>query len=101
MYELKFNKIFLRIFKKYFKKNQKLSKSLTKTLEKIRKDPFDISLKTHKVDTIRNKDIYSSSITADWRLGWIFEEKTNNPIIICLEMGTHSSSTQIYNKKSN
>ncbi len=91
---------YLKTYKKKIKKDKKLEKSVLKAIEILKKDPFHNSLKTHKVDTKRNKDIYSSSITGDWRIGWIFDENRQTAIIICLEIGTHSGAEQIYKTKS-
>lgn len=100
MFELQFQDAFRKRFHKYIKKDQKLLKALNKTLELMMQNPFYSSLNTHKVDTKRNKDIWSSRITGDWRIGWIFDEKAKKAIIICLEVGTHSGASQIYDKAS-
>lgn len=100
MYELSYTLTYLKIYKKYIQKDQKLLKALNKTLDLIMQNPFYSSLNTHKVDTKRNKDIYSSRITGDWRIGWMFDEKDKKAIIICLEVGTHSGASQIYTKAS-
>jgi|LakMenEpi03Aug12_release.lakeMendotaPanAssembly.Ray.scaffolds.fasta_scaffold118014_3 mRNA-degrading endonuclease YafQ of YafQ-DinJ toxin-antitoxin module len=100
MYELAYTLTYLKIYKKYIQKDQKLLKALNKTLELMMQNPFYSSLNTHKVDTKRNKDIYSSRITGDWRIGWVFDEKAKKAIIICLEVGTHSEASQIYAKAS-
>jgi mRNA-degrading endonuclease YafQ of YafQ-DinJ toxin-antitoxin module len=100
MYELAYTLTYLKIYKKYIQKDQKLLKALNKTLELMTQNPFYSSLNTHKVDTKRNKDIYSSRITGDWRIGWVFDEKAKKAIIICLEVGTHSGASQIYTKAS-
>ena len=100
MYELKFQKEFLKTFHKYVKKDKLLNKALVKTLEILRGNPFDNSLNTHKVDTRKNRDIYSSRVSGDWRLAWIFDKENKSTIIICLELGTHSGANQIYKNKS-
>ena len=100
MYELAYTLTYLKIYKKYIQKDQKLLKALNKTLELMTQNPFYSSLNTHKVDTKRNKDIYSSRITGDWRIGWVFDEKAKKAIIICLEVGTHLGASQIYTKAS-
>jgi mRNA-degrading endonuclease YafQ of YafQ-DinJ toxin-antitoxin module len=100
MFVLKFSKSVSKSIKKYIKGNSKLEKSFIKTLEILRLNPFHNSLNTHKVDTKRNKDVWSSRINGDWRVAWIFDEETKSAIIICVEIGTHSGSSQMYNSKS-
>jgi mRNA-degrading endonuclease YafQ of YafQ-DinJ toxin-antitoxin module len=96
MFELEYALAYLKVYKKHVQKNQLLSKSLQKALETLRQNPFHNSLKTHKVDTRRNRDVWSSWVTGDWRVVWIFDLDAKKAIIICLEIGTHSGSTQIY-----
>lgn len=100
MFDVRYTLIYLKTYKKKIQKDKKLKKALSKTIEKLKEDPFHSSLNTHKVDTKRNKDIYSSRITGDWRVGWVFDKDKKTAIIICLELGTHSGADQIYTKKS-
>jgi mRNA-degrading endonuclease YafQ of YafQ-DinJ toxin-antitoxin module len=100
MFEIKYTLTYLKIYKKYIQNNQKLVTSINKTLQTLSQNPFDKSLKSHKVDTRRNKDVWSSSISGDWRLIWVFDEESKVATIICLELGTHSGSNQIYTNKS-
>jgi mRNA-degrading endonuclease YafQ of YafQ-DinJ toxin-antitoxin module len=100
MFTLEFSAAFQKTVKKKIKPNQQLYKSLKKTVSFLRTNPFHNSLKSHKVDTKRNKDIYSSTVTGDWRIGWEFDEEIQVATILCLEIGTHSGSDQIYKNKS-
>lgn len=100
MFTLEYSLDYLKNYKKYIQKNTKLLKALNKTLETLAQNPFHNSLHSHKVDTRKNKDIWSSSITGDWRIAWVFDENVKKAIIICLEVGTHSGSSQIYKNKS-
>jgi mRNA-degrading endonuclease YafQ of YafQ-DinJ toxin-antitoxin module len=95
-HRIRYTLTYLKLYKKYVFNNFKLKKSFDKTINILLEDPFYPSLKTHKVDTIRNKEIYSSRVNGDWRVGWIFDKGTQEKIIICLEIGTHSGSTKIY-----
>jgi mRNA-degrading endonuclease YafQ of YafQ-DinJ toxin-antitoxin module len=100
MFELQFQDAFRKRFHKYIKNDKILLKSLNKTLKLMMENPFYSSLNTHKVDTKRNRDIWSSRITGDWRIGWVFDEESKKAVIICLELGTHSGSNQVYKNKS-
>ena len=95
MFTLKFTKLCKKQVKKNIAGNMRLEKSLKKTLLLLRENPFHNSLHSHKVTSIKNKDIFSSSITGDWRIGWMYGED-NNPVIVCLEIGTHSGSNRMY-----
>jgi mRNA-degrading endonuclease YafQ of YafQ-DinJ toxin-antitoxin module len=100
MYTLQFTAVFTKMVSKLIKGDQKLEKALFKTFELLRNNPYHPSLRSHKVDTRRTKNIWSSSITGDWRIGWIFDEKENQAVLICLELGTHSGANQMYQNKS-
>lgn len=99
-YNLKFEKDFNKVFSKNFKQNIVLLKALEKNINTIKTDPFYPSLRTHKVDVINKKEVFSSRITGDWRLIWVFD-KSNILTIICLRLGTHGGGNQVYVGKSN
>jgi mRNA-degrading endonuclease YafQ of YafQ-DinJ toxin-antitoxin module len=100
MFAIQYTETFLKIYKKYIRKVEKLEKAFTKTIELIKENPHHPSLNSHKVDTRKNTDIWSSRMTGDWRIAWIYDEKNQIATIILLEVGTHSGSNQIYKKKS-
>ncbi len=100
MFTIEFTTIAQKLIKKYIKPDKILAKSFIKTLEFLREDPFYSGLNTHKVSTIRSYNVWSSRINGDWRLIWTFDTVTNQPKIICLEVGTHSGAAQVYTKKS-
>lgn len=99
MYKLVFLDTFWKNYKKLVKGNQIAKKQIQKTLEEIMDDPFYPSLKTHKVDTKRYSEVYSSWVTGNIRIIWSFDENQNLQILV-LEIGTHSGSTQVYTRKS-
>ena len=65
----------------------------------LKSDPRYPSLKSHKVDTIENKNVWVSWITGDLRLVWYYNEK-KELVITCIQVGTHSGANQIYNQTS-
>jgi len=95
MYRLNFGEDFWKTYKKLVQGNPLLLKKFEKTLDILSEDPFYPSLKTHKVDTKRNKNIYSSSVSGDVRIGWMFNQN-DDLVILILEAGTHSGASQIY-----
>jgi mRNA interferase YafQ len=90
---------FDKLFVKITKNNSLLKTKIIACIEKLAQDPFYPSLRSHKVDTKKYNEVWSSSITGDWRIVWAFD-KDEELIIVCLQLGTHSGSNQIYNNKS-
>ncbi len=94
-YDLDFTPEFLADFKKLTKKNHLLKKKFAKALKLLADNPKHTSLKSHKVDTLDNKDVWSSWVTGDVRVIWIYHEN-HKMVIILLETGTHSGGNKVY-----
>lgn len=99
MYYLNFSDDFKKQFKKLVKGNPILHKQFHKALGNLKNNPFYPSLKSHKVDTKKNKNVWSSWVSGDIRVVWAFDEN-DNLVILVLETGSHSGNTQIYKNKS-
>jgi mRNA-degrading endonuclease YafQ of YafQ-DinJ toxin-antitoxin module len=99
MYKLEFLEDFWKVYNKLVKGNPVLQKKFFNCLDKMATDPFYSSLKTHKVDSKKYKNVYSSWVSADVRIIWAFDEK-QELIILVLETGTHSGGNMVYGKKS-
>lgn len=99
-YNLDFTPEFLADYKKLTKKNNLLIKKFSKGLKLLADDPQHNSLKSHKVDTVDNQDVWSSWITGDIRVIWLYDQNLKL-VIVLLEAGTHSGSNRVYKKKSN
>jgi len=99
MYLLDFSDDFKRQFTKLVKGNKILKKQFDKALDNLSDDPFYPSLKSHKVSTNKNQNVWSSWISGDVRIIWTFDEH-NNLVILVLETGTHSGGNKVYKKKS-
>jgi len=99
MFHLRLKKGFKKGYQKLVKGNSRLEKQFAKTFGQLKQDPFYPSLNTHKVDTKKNTDVYSSWVTGDVRIIWDFDEN-EELVILVLETGTHSGADQIYKKKS-
>ena len=85
---------FTRIFKKLAKKNHEVKELVRKALKQIAKDPYHQTLRTHKVITSNYDVAYSSRISKDLRIIWIFSEDDN--IILLLTIGGHSGKGKVY-----
>lgn len=94
-YDLDFTPEFLTDYKKLIKKTPLLKKKFTKVLKLLADNPKHGSLKSHKVDTLNNRDVWSSWVTGDVRVIWMYDEE-QKMIIILLETGTHSGSNRVY-----
>jgi mRNA-degrading endonuclease YafQ of YafQ-DinJ toxin-antitoxin module len=94
MFILNFDDHFTKQFTSKIKGNVKFEKSIEKTFDLLETDPFYPSLKTHKVDTKKYDDVFSSRITGDWRIIWSFNSESQTATIICLELGTHGGASK-------
>lgn len=79
---------FLKKFKKLTKKQAKLQKRVSEQLEKLRQDPKDPSLGSHKVTTAKFGQIWSIRITGDIRVLWNYDEN-DQIVLLLLDIGGH------------
>jgi mRNA interferase YafQ len=63
---------FDKLFVKITKNNSLLKIKIIACIEKLAQDPFYPSLRSHKVDTKKYNEVWSSSINGDWRIVWAF-----------------------------
>ncbi len=80
-------------FSKDYKKlsrDSKLKVQMRKVLERLQTDPFQLPLKTHKVDVPSLGSIYSSKVTGDLRLLWVFDQE-DNLVIIAIRLQGHDT----------
>jgi mRNA-degrading endonuclease YafQ of YafQ-DinJ toxin-antitoxin module len=97
MFEIKVLTYALKKLNKLVKSNKNLKTSINKTLEKLSDNPFDTSLRTHKVISKRFGDKYSSSISGDLRVIWNFNSITKEISIIEIQdIGGHSGNRGVY-----
>ncbi len=94
MYEIEATKYFERKLTKILKNNTKMVSLVYATIEKLRVNPFDNSLRTHKVNAVVMAEAYSSRVSGDLRLIWSF--KNPKTIVILLDIGGHSGSGKVY-----
>lgn len=72
--------------RKFFKKHADLVDKYAEVLTKLKADPFDSSLKTHKLKG-ELKEFYSCSLTYDYRIICIF--LMQDEAIILVDIGNH------------
>ncbi|MGK7945185.1 MAG: type II toxin-antitoxin system YafQ family toxin [Microcystaceae cyanobacterium] len=89
MIKISFSDSFKRSFKKRIKGNTSLERKFKMKLERFKDNPFDQSLKTHKLSG-KLKDLWSFSLEYDLRILFYFTHDNN---VVCVDIGTHD---QVY-----
>ncbi|MBI4009297.1 type II toxin-antitoxin system mRNA interferase toxin, RelE/StbE family [Candidatus Roizmanbacteria bacterium] len=95
MYELISTEFFEKRVERLIKNNSLLKKKIRKTFKLLRSDPFYPGLETHKVNSKNFGETFSSSVTSDIRVIWLFD-KGQILIILLLDIGGHSGSRKVY-----
>lgn len=85
MVEISFSSSFRRAFKKRIKGNLDLEAKFWQKVEQFTIDPFDQSLKTHKLSG-KLKDLWSFSVEYDERVLFYFTEDGN---AVFVDIGSH------------
>ncbi len=80
---------FIRKANKLVRKNKFLDRKLEVVLDKLVSNPFDPSLKTHKIKG-KLSEFYSASVTDDIRIIFQFAEDKNDLSILLLSIGSHN-----------
>lgn len=89
MIKISFSTSFKRAFKKLIKGNANLKEKFWQKVEIFTNNPFDSSLKTHKLSG-KLQELWSFSIEYDIRVIFYFED---NQSIIFVDIGSHD---QVY-----
>lgn len=84
MTRIAFSSSFKRSFKKKIRQNVELEARYWRHIEAFLADPFQPSLRTHKLSG-NLKDLWSFSIDADLRVIFYFE----NDLAVFINLGTH------------
>jgi addiction module RelE/StbE family toxin len=89
MINVNFSPSFKRAFKKLIKGNRNLKEKFWQKVEIFTNNPFDSSLKTHKLSG-NLKDLWSFSIEYNVRIIFYFED---NQKVVFIDIGSHD---QVY-----
>jgi len=92
-YNLTPQKRYLRDIKKLCQKNKLVINKIESASDKLRVDPFQRELHTHKVSAVVGENAFSSRVTGDLRIIWAFDNET---VILLLALGGHSGSKKVY-----
>ncbi|HLB60791.1 MAG TPA: hypothetical protein VJL83_04270 [Patescibacteria group bacterium] len=99
MFTLRFSKRFKRNARKYGQKNQEFIEIIDDTLDRLRIDPGDPVLRSHRVTSRDAGVCWSSRVTGDIRILWDytqFKDTLGTAIIEILDIGSHSGSKKVY-----
>lgn len=95
-YHIDFTKPFEKQQQKLFKRNPQLRFKFRRTIQMLGNDPFHVLLHTHKVESARYGERWSSRVTGDIRIIWDFVGKSQARIL-ALDVGGHSGKRKVYN----
>lgn len=95
-YRIRTTPSFNRRFKKLSKKNSVLKNSIYEVLNRLSINPYQKSLKTHKVNSRVFKNAFSSRVTGDLRIIWSFDNSSSKVVNI-YDLGGHEGSNKVYN----
>ena len=82
-----------RDIRRIFRKDVKLARKILSCIKKIRVNPFDASLGTHRVLLPSLGRVFSSRVNGDIRIIWTLHDRN---IILLLRIGGHSGSSKVY-----
>jgi mRNA-degrading endonuclease YafQ of YafQ-DinJ toxin-antitoxin module len=88
-FELAPTKLFGKKLKKLLTKNKLLKKVVTTVFVNLQINPFIPQLKSHKVNTPKFAECYSSRVTGDLRVIWRFGDDGEIVMIELLDIGGH------------
>ena len=95
MYDINLSENFKKKARKLVQKNSQLQVKISKTIDKLIIDPFQPSIKSHKVITKHGISAFSSRVTGDLRIIWDFND-TDIQILELLDIGGHSGGGSVY-----
>jgi mRNA-degrading endonuclease YafQ of YafQ-DinJ toxin-antitoxin module len=95
MYHVVLSKIFEKRLALFVNQNKALEDKISNALDSLASDPTNPSLKSHKVNSKDFGMVWSSRVTGDLRLLWIYDSKIKL-VIIALTLGTHTDKYKVY-----
>jgi mRNA-degrading endonuclease YafQ of YafQ-DinJ toxin-antitoxin module len=91
MYRLIFSGYFKKKLSKLIKYNPKISNKIESTLVFLSQNPLEPKLRSHKVGSY-----WSSRVTGDIRIIWIYGDDKQVQILELLDIGGHSGNNSVY-----
>ena len=93
-YSIRITKNLNKKIRKLIKGDKRLDSRLRKVFKFLKIDPFYKGLRTHKVNTSKWGEVYSSRVTGDLRILWDFVEE--ELVILIIDIGGHEGSKSVY-----
>jgi len=94
VYEFDLTERFKSKYRKLVKNNKQLGEKINIVFDRLREDPFQKSLKTHKVHTSQFGEVFSSRVTGDLRILW--SQQGEVFVLLLLDIGGHSGNKSVY-----
>lgn len=82
-----------RDLRRILRHNARLAEKIVGCIEKMKLDPFSVTLKTHLVLLPSLGRVYSSRVTGDIRIIWTLKDEN---VILLFRVGGHSGSSKVY-----
>lgn len=94
MYKLNFTPRFHRAYKRLIKRDKALENTIDSVLITLAADPRNPRIRSHKVLDREGNVAFSSEVTGDLRIIWVYGEQQNT--LVLLDFGGHSGSKKVY-----
>jgi mRNA-degrading endonuclease YafQ of YafQ-DinJ toxin-antitoxin module len=94
MFLLLFTPRFRRDYRHLSKRDHALEARIDEILALLAENPRDPRLKSHKVTDRSGEPAFSSEVTGDVRIIWLYGEEPNT--LVLLDIGGHSGSKKVY-----
>jgi len=95
MYQLLFTERFKRNFKKVISNDEPLANKVEEILKMIAQEPFQQRLRSHKVAAKDIGSAWSTRVTGDIRIIWLYSKEYKNTLEI-VNIGTHTGQHRVY-----
>ena len=95
MFRLNFLPHFKRKLKKLTRRDTALVKQFDTTLKQLAEDPTNPQLKSHKVTHRSGREAFSSKVTNDLRLIWLYSSDKVD-VTDVIDTGGHSGGKKVY-----
>lgn len=86
---------FVRQYAKMIRRDPSLRAKIEKAFSRLKEDPRQQNLKSHKVNTNKHGERWSSRVTGDIRIIWDYDA-VGRLVLILFAIGGHSGKQKVY-----